>query len=222
MVQLLTMSSLTESKHAKTVLTTDVAMVSRILSKSSLQASPWSASGQPEKSLCSIQAKNEPCQHDPQCDASKAWNKKIGVITALLRRQRHEISLSSPNERDETEDVLVEEDMMAKHKAYALTGSKKWPCHICGRKIVNHFWAKRQHLERCQNRHRAPCGECGKKIASNKNAWRQHWQHCPGRLTQASRSRDWTAHHMFHMQVARVGNDEVSRAKIKRNVFQSL
>lgn len=46
--------------------------------KSSLQASPWSASGQPKKSLRSIQAKNEPCQHDPQCDASKAWNKKRG------------------------------------------------------------------------------------------------------------------------------------------------
>lgn len=106
---------------------------------------------------------------------------KKGVITAVLRRQRHEISLSSPNEPDEMEDVLVEENLMAKHKAYELTGSKKWPCRICGRKIVNHFWAKRQHLERCQNRHRAPCGECGKKIASNKNAWWQHWQHCPGR-----------------------------------------
>ena len=102
---------------------------------------------------------------------------------------------------------------MAKHKAYELTGSKKWPCRICGRKIVNHYWAKRQHLERCQNRHRAPCGECGKKIASNKNAWWQHWQHCPGRRTQASRSRDWTAHHLFHIQVGRVGDDEVSRAK---------
>lgn len=115
---------------------------------------------------------------------------KKGVITAVLRRQRHEISISSPNEPDDMEDVLVEENLMAKHKAYELTGSKTWPCRICGRKIVNHFWAKRQHLERCQNRHRAPCGECGKKIASNTNAWWQHWRHCPGRRTQASRSRD--------------------------------